>query len=208
MRAAPRYLRPKTRFDIPTEITQEVGNLIVRWAYLEHCLQTIVWNLAQVIQPIGRLAIREPRAEERVRLIKDLAELRGIEIDETAARAIASQSRELALHRDVLAHGHWFYDDETKNWCVVLSRGKWSDDEPHHRSRSAVPEALNVTDVALQGIVKQLEAVIKLAELLSQQVEQQIEPPPEVPPSQFPRRKPKRGPNPSQPKHPRKSSQE
>ena len=206
MRAAPRYLKPTTRFDIPNEITLEVGNLIVRWAYLEHCLQTIVWNLAQVIQPIGRLSIREPRAEERVRLIKDLAELRGIELDETATSAISSQSREIAQHRDLLAHGHWFYDDETKNWCVVLSRGKWSDDEPHHRSRSAVPEALNVTDVALQSIVKQLEAVIKLAELLSQQVEQQIEPPQEVPPSQFHRRKPKRGPNPSKPQRPHEPS--
>lgn len=199
MRAAPRYLRPKTRFDIPKEITQEVGNLIVRWAYLEHCLQTIVWNLAQVIQPIGRLIVREPRAEDRVRLIKDLAELRGIEVDESATAAIASQSRSIAQNRDLLAHGHWHYDEETKNWCVVLSRGKWSDDEPHHRSRCVVPEALFVTDAALQAIVKQLESLIKLAELLSQQVEQQIEPPQEVPPSQFPRRKPKRGPNPSKP---------
>lgn len=196
-KSPPRYIKPRARYDIPGDLSREIGNVLVRWAYLEHCLQTTIWNLAQVIQPIGRLAIREPRVEDRVRLIRDLAELRGIEIDQQATNAISSSARKNVTHRDTLAHGHWVYDDETNTWLVILTRGKWSDDEPHHRSRSVVPEALIVTVPALQGISTEIEKIIKLAELLSQQVENQLAPPPEVPPSQFPRRNPSRGQNPS-----------
>lgn len=163
---------------------------MVRWAYLEHSLQTIVWMLVGVTQPVGRLAVREPRIPERVRLIEDLANLRDVELPKEVLKAIGTQAIDIGRNRDLLAHGHWTFDEACSIWQVVLTRGKWSDDEPHPRSKSIVPEALIVTKDALSAIQDQLEQVIKLSELLAGQVETLLPPPPEVHPSQFPRKSP------------------
>lgn len=196
-----RYARSVPRFDVPPDITNEIGRLTVRCAHLEYILQSIIWNLAQVTLPIGRLAIREPRAEERINLIKDLAELRGVEVEPVAPAGIMSRAKDFGRNRDILVHGHWFFGEDEQQWFVILTRGKWAEHDPHPQSKSIVPEALKVTKEAVQEIVLQAEQTIKLAMALAAQVESQIQPPPEVPPEQFPRRKPKPSRGPSRPPH-------
>jgi hypothetical protein len=157
---------------------------------LEHALQTIVWMLVGVTQPVGRLAIREPRVQERVRLIVELSDLKGLDIPAKFFKSICSHAEDIGRNRDLLAHGHWIFDDENSNWQVVLTRGKWSDDEPHPSAKSIVPEALIVTSEALGKIQAQLDELIKMVELIAERFETLLPPPPEVHPSQFPSKSP------------------
>jgi hypothetical protein len=196
----PRYDRQPARYDVPDDIATGIGRLLVRWAYLEHALQTIVWMLVGVTQPVGRLAIREPRMPERIRLIEDLANLRGVDLPEKVLKAISARATDIGRNRDLLAHGHWTFEETTSTWHVIMTRGKWSDDEPHPRAKSIVPEALIVTSLALQGIQDQLDLVIKSVERLAEQVEILLPPPPEVHPLQFPRKSPLPSRHPSKPK--------
>jgi hypothetical protein len=189
------YHRGYARFDLPASLSREIGRIVVRWAYLEFVVQQIIWNLAQVTFPVGRLAVREPRLEDRIVLVRHLAELRGINLPEKPVATLQTNSRTLARERDILAHGYWFFEDG--QWRVVLTRGKWPDNDPHPSSKSIVPEALVVTTEDLRKISEAIEVTINLTSILSVVVSQHISPPPEVHPEQLPRRVPKQGRKPS-----------
>jgi hypothetical protein len=116
------YYSGPSRFDLPATIAREIGRIIVRWAYLETIVQQIIWNLTQVAFPIGRLAVREPRLEDRITLLRNLAEVRGIDLPDKPISTLQTNCRNLARKRDILAHGHWFFEEG--QWHVVLSRAK------------------------------------------------------------------------------------
>jgi hypothetical protein len=191
------YLRTEASFDLPGSITKEIGHIMVRWAFLEHKIQQIIWNLVQVTIPMGRLAIREPRAEDRITLIQQISDLRGISISDDHITKIKSEIKQVSPDRDLLAHGFWF---RTANgWSVALTRGKWSDSEPHSKYKSVVPEAVHVTPDALRKISHRIEGIINLADLIARDVHTALKPPPEVHPEQLPRKIQKQNRSPSKP---------
>lgn len=199
------FFRDDCVVDLPAPICREIGRVMVRWAHLEHAVQLIILNLMQVTLPYGRLAVREPRLEDRIQLLKNLADLRGIEIPSGPLSTLQKNSRDLARDRDTIAHGIWTNRDG--HYYVILSRGKWSDENVPHASRSAIPEALKVDVPSLRSITAGIDATTRLAMLLSQLVQQKLTPPPEVHPEQFPRRTRKSGQGPSRPRRQPQASQ-
>jgi hypothetical protein len=189
------YANNGTTYLIPTSLSREVGRIVVRWAFLEHTLQQIVWLLMQVSFPYGRIAVREPRLEDRIQIIKTLAELRGIEFDEATVSRLQEDGKLTARSRDVLAHGMWSCINGT--WHVMLTRGKWSEDFPHPSSKSVVPEALIVTTQALRAISADIERLIGYGHALLDHAQTILPIPPEVHPELLPRKTSKRSRNPS-----------
>jgi hypothetical protein len=76
------YSEGPADYRLPASMTREIGRIVVRWAYFEWYLQTIIWRLAGVDERVGRLAIKDPRITERLALLRDLAALRGIVLNE------------------------------------------------------------------------------------------------------------------------------
>lgn len=199
MTKQPVYYNSHARFNIPPYLAREVGRIIVRWAYLEHTVQRIVWLLLQVTYPFGRLAVREPRLEDRISLLRTLAELRGIILDNNILTTIQSRIKKTAPDRDTLAHGIWV--PQNGEWRVLLTRGKWSDNEPHPSSKSVVPEALTVTTGALRGIAAHIEQTVELVMAVGDAIQKKLPRPPEVHPERFPRKVPKQSRTSSKPRH-------
>ena len=83
MRVAERVASPAL-YDLPQEFSEEIGRIVVRWAYLEHYVQRIVWMLLELDSKRGRLAVRDPSMQERIVMISDFASLQAIKLELSA----------------------------------------------------------------------------------------------------------------------------
>lgn len=180
----------KMHYKLPAHINTGIGKIAVRWSFLEASLQTTIWNLAQVTHPFGRVAIRQPRLDDRLAMIEDLAMMRGIELNESEISKLRAAIKKIAPKRDALVHGYW--TKYKRGWCVTNVRGTWSKDVPHPRKKTIVPESLIVTKGGLAVIREEIEAAIDLGRSIARSVLRELLPPPEVHPLQFPRKNPKR----------------
>jgi hypothetical protein len=175
----------KARFDLPPAMAREVGRIIVTWSFLEYILQKTVWDLAGVDEVVGRLAVREPRVTDRLGLICDLAEVRGIAIPAQSIKDLRKMLERNGLIRDLLAHGAWTHDPE-RGWMVIRARGSY-DFQPadHSKNRKVDPEALRATSDDLrglrEGIERCVESVRSLARFVNAQLSSSGDKPPEQP---------------------------
>lgn len=195
-----------TLYDLPPSINRELGRIIVRCSYLEFYLQSIIWRLLQITVPMGRIATRMPRAEDRVDMIRDLAIVRKITLDENKLATLKKNIRGIWERRDTLAHGVWTKAPDNR-WLVIKQAGNW----PEHlatpvRSRRIMPEALTVNVDALRTITEGLDNTIESARKLSDLI--QLPTPPEEHPEQFARRDRPQGRRQPKPSPPPKSLRE
>jgi hypothetical protein len=148
-------------YRIPVTIAREIGRIMVAWASFEYSVQSLVWRLAGVSEMVGRLAVREPRIGDRLALFRDLAELRGIVVDEEFFRHLNIAAAALSLRRDLLAHSIWGRDGAT--WRAQNTRGKYSHDvsERHDQSRRIAPESIHADAESLRSVYAELEKLIK-----------------------------------------------
>ena len=161
--------------ELPASINREIGKIIVRWSYLEYCVQKIVWLLAGVPEIVGRFAIREPRFTDRLEMIRDLAPLRGIKWSEAKFQAYLQQATAAQNRRDLLAHGLWTkYPDGTLR--VIHTRGQHPKNRTQvpHRSRKVSPEALFVTVPELQMMISRIDLLITEAVSLERDIQAQF----------------------------------
>lgn len=151
----------QVRYDLPVSHTREIGRIVLAWSFIEHLLQTTIWELMDVDAAFGRLAVREPRAGDRVTLLNDLALLRSITIPAKEFKALRKQVEDCARARNLLAHGAWTCDPE-KGWMVILAQGSYDfEPEQHSRNRRVAPEALVASAETLATIRGQFDKVIQ-----------------------------------------------
>jgi hypothetical protein len=110
---------------------------------------------------LGRLAIRETKAGQRVDLLGDVADVQGVGLDRVLLKAIRKKAEALSNKRNLLAHGIWTFAHDD-GWVVRQTKGAWEEDHPERRGRkrSIEPESIpmNVEDV--QRIVGELDVLI------------------------------------------------
>lgn len=132
---------------------RDIGRIIVKWAYIEQYMQGLVYMAAKVSPEIGRLAVREPRLNERLDLILDLLHLRKLNtppIDYKVFREILSDLEDM---RNVVAHSAWVWSDNPKGWAAHVARGNWEGiprTDRSNRSKRTRPEGQLIKD----GILK------------------------------------------------------
>jgi len=110
-------------FKLPASMSREIGRIIVHWAYFEQCVQQMNWQTLDITPAAGRLALREPRVENRLEMLHDLVKLREGEWDDKLYRSILTRTKLATAKRDLIAHGLWAKRDE--GWYVELTRGVW-----------------------------------------------------------------------------------
>jgi len=110
-------------YKLPPSMTREIGRIVVHWAYFEQCVQQMNWQTLGITPAAGRLALREPRVEDRLEMLHDLVKLRDGEWDDALFRDILKRTKLAKAKRDLVAHGLWAKRED--GWFVELSRGMW-----------------------------------------------------------------------------------
>jgi hypothetical protein len=192
------YRQSKAIYDAPPAINRELGRIVMRCGYIENTLQRIVWRLMQITTPVGQIGTRAPRAEQRLDMIRDLAVIRKIKLDEKLISSIKSDLRQIFERRDVLAHGNWTKTPEGQLAVIQIS-GNWPEQDAWPvRSRRILPEALLADLTQLRTIVTVAEQVIEKIHMLSRSID--LPAPPEEHPEQFAHTDRPKGRKPSKPR--------
>ena len=88
------------------------GVAAFRWAYFENRMQSLIYAVAftgaKNRGALGRLAIRETKAGQRVDLLGDVADVQGVELDRVLLKAIRKKAEALSNKRNLrhTAFGH------------------------------------------------------------------------------------------------------
>ena len=112
-------------FRLPPGYSKFLGDTVAQWALVEHLLSHGLYALLRLSPREGRIAVREPRAADRIRMIQQLAELRriGLPVD---CVALAKDLMDAQRQRDMLAHSAWFILEGTEQVFIVHTAGNWA----------------------------------------------------------------------------------
>lgn len=110
--------------DLPDEIANLVGQIIIAHAKLEHKLTTMIGLILQLDKAEMRLTIKEPRTYERLDMIIDLLALKAIEFSEDT-REFRKSLETANNRRDRLPHGIWLKHPETGDFYLRVTKGHW-----------------------------------------------------------------------------------
>ena len=146
--------------EIPAYLTKPIGQIIVKWSYLEYRLSTVIWQILGVSDEVGRLAVSDPRAQQKFELIRDLLHLRGHEMAEKNYTGMYTAIEAVQGIRDVAAHGVWTFEDGI--WHVLKFSGKIEDQTVHkvRRKRRYKPEGLEASATGLAPVIQQINNLI------------------------------------------------
>jgi hypothetical protein len=155
------------RYDIPHSLYREIGRIVVRWAYFEHCVQDMVWQAMQVSHSVGRIAVREPRVTDRLEMLRDLVKLRKATWNDQLFKSILGRAKLITARRDLLAHGIWGNHPaglwtSTDTWHVQLTRGSWPKNlsELVAGSRKVNPQMVPIDLSELRSTTSEIDKLI------------------------------------------------
>jgi len=169
-----RRISQEPNYDLPASLSREIGRVIVRWAYFENHMQSMIYAVAFLGAKnggaLGRLAIREMKAGERADLLENVADVQGVGLDRALLKTIKKKAEALGGKRNLLAHGIW--TDDHAGWVVRETRGAWKKDHPESRGRkrSIEPESVHMTSDDVRQIVVELDALIADTKKLHQSI--------------------------------------
>jgi len=84
----------------------------------------IVYEFLHLTRVLGRLVARDARATDQFDLICDLISLKNVKTGVDLIR-LRKSLVSVTTQRDLLAHGTWTRDPQTKTFLLRLSKGTW-----------------------------------------------------------------------------------
>jgi hypothetical protein len=150
------------RFDPPPAISREVGRIIVRWAYFEHILSDMIWQIMGIRPAQGRIAVRDPGAPDRLSLLRELMLERAAAWDSDLYKSVLRQAKLSLSKRNMLAHGIWDKYGQTGAWQVQFARGAWPESvrDIIQGSKKVTPESVVLTAADLRKVTLEIEQLI------------------------------------------------
>lgn len=114
---------------IADDVFQIVGQIIVHWAQVEFDLDSTLSIAAGVPWPIARLTFTDPRSIDKLRLIRETLQVRGLKPPamKRLIRAVQIGERD----RNVIAHSVWASHPDTGKLHIRIAAGKWSTEDRH-----------------------------------------------------------------------------
>jgi hypothetical protein len=172
MRKKPTRIVAQAEYDLPPSFVRQIGIIMVRWAYFEHAVRRLVWEAMGVDPKMGRIAVRDPRIDDRIEMIGDIAYLRKLKIDEKALTTLETGANEVLRWRDLLAHGIWI--PQPHGWLIQMTSGNYPKDYlTEHRKRRINPEGVNVSIEGLRTVADGAKTLIENAIALREQIQAQ-----------------------------------
>lgn len=147
--------------ELPDDIAAGIGKIIVRWAYFEAIVQDLIWQTLGLGPAEGRIAVREPKIQERLEMLCELVTNRKCRWDDVLYKSIRERAPPLAAKRHLLAHGGWIKHDG--EWHVQLTRGSWPKNmaELVAGSKKVVPELVLIDAERLKAATNQIDQLIE-----------------------------------------------
>ena len=129
--------------DLAPQILAEIGKTMVLFANLEWRLSRFAYALLGVDRNLGRIAVREPRAQDRFDMVCDLLAYREIAVrkDRAAIRQMIADCEE---KRNLVAHSVWVREPKYGTTRLVKTSGHWQPTPKHppKTKRKTAPEAV------------------------------------------------------------------
>ena len=150
--------------EVPDELLTKVGTIVAQWSYVEWLLRQIAYKLLGLDPKRGRVAIREPRAEEFITMFRQILRIDGTDEPKQFNKLIPAL-RDSKKYRDILAHGIWGIDPDSGDYAIQYTGGNWRPDpESPKISRKITPEGMIVDVPTLEKIGELLANTIDLTE--------------------------------------------
>ena len=159
--------------DLPDDLAMIIGKIIAAHSRLEHTLTQIPTILLGLNKAEARIALREPRAGERLEMALDIFAIKGIEPTGVDLVALRTKIDKSTTERDQLAHGIWLRDSEGQLY-LRLARSNWPKDGTGRGTmkRAISPQSMpyGIKDALelLALIEDSLASVNQLGEILNQ----------------------------------------
>ncbi|MGQ0675612.1 MAG: hypothetical protein ACT4N4_05935 [Rhodospirillales bacterium] len=155
--------------NLPPTITREVGRVITLWAALDLILSQAVYAALGVGPKGGRLAVIEPRAIDRIEVIKKILSTRQFEPRSPRWKECREDTKAAAKIRDALAHGVWTKKNE--NYLLRFTKGAWPRAQGVKLDMKIRPRSLYVKTETLRVLSQNIRGLIDHAGNLREQIE-------------------------------------
>lgn len=162
--------------ELPEDLAAVIGQVIVKYARLEHALTMMIGLLLQLNKTEARIALREPRAADRLDIVLDLFAIKDIQI-KSDVPILKGLITDATSGRDLLAHGIWLKHPSNGDLYIRQTRGKWPKNLSGNQSvkRAIFPQSLRYSigecRKTLQTINKGLAAIDALGAELDSALE-------------------------------------
>jgi hypothetical protein len=152
---------------LPADLAASLGRMIARHSLLENKLATCLYRAARVGAKIGRVAFANPRGSDILERIREVSQVTNLEhwMSKFPWGAFKKTLDDLKTRRDLIAHGVWLRDADTKKYSVIVTGGKWPAATPNARgmSRRIYPELRLVTPSDLRTLRSDIDKAIEEA---------------------------------------------
>lgn len=174
--------------DLPISLLREIGRVTVTYANLEDRLSKVIYLLLDIDPKRGRLAVREPRATDRLEVIRDLMQLSNITVSIDMQNLAANMSR-IQRERDQLAHGIWVRESVTKKTYLRLIKGSWQPIKGLRgkTSRRVTPQGIIFGVDECRELVRSIADTAEAIEHLGYQIDASLQSSRKTPNGQHPR---------------------
>lgn len=150
----------------PDELAMLVGRICAHWSFQEWLLRQCTYTLLGVQDRQGRIAVRDPRADEQVKMIRELMELAGFELALNLTD-LMEDLRALKTLRDNIAHGVWTQNLETDRLTLNIESGNWAPPQVRGKvSRRVLPEAAGIDAEGLESVRAGIASTILVTQRL------------------------------------------
>lgn len=164
-------------YKLPAQLATEIGRAITRYAFLEYQLSLIIYVLLRIGKAEGRLAIREPRATDRLELISDLCKIMNIK-PRTDISLLTQSVGAAQNQRNLLAHGIWVKDGQKLLLRDTGVQGsKWKPDQKTSVKKKINPRGVNYTVESARSLVRLIDECCETIEELGQEIDSILYPP-------------------------------
>jgi hypothetical protein len=143
---------------LPLSMYREIGRVAFKFSLLEHQLRQAAYLVAGVDRRIGRVAFRDPRAEDMVEMINDLIDSKEMKI-EHIAKGFLTKLRKAKTDRDLLCHGLWARNPNTQEIQLITVRGTADTPREGHIKRKLEPISVTVTVEMIRELTRSIETL-------------------------------------------------
>lgn len=177
-----------TETELGEELNAAIGRTIVHWSFIEGQFRKMCYMLLQISMPHGRIAVRSPRADEHLSMIKQIIAMDGYSVKSIDLEELSKSLRTLEKYRDLIAHGIWLKNPETGQLMVQDLSGNWRPDPKSPKVAKRIkPLGVVVNASELNNLAEQMKAVSSAISIMHDELGPQVlaswnkRPPPMIP---------------------------
>lgn len=158
--------------ELPEELAALIGHIMVGYAKLEHKLTMMAGLILQLNKAEVRVALRMPRASERLEMIFDLFAIKDI-YPNVDGVALAEAVTKATSNRDLLAHSLWLQHPESGQLYLRMTRGAWPKDltRGERVTRAIYPQSIPYDATTCREALKHLATTLEGVERLGAELD-------------------------------------